>query len=119
MRVRVMDCVQKALFRMVYHGLLLERATARRIRDARAGNPSEPDVAKDGSRAECFLNGRRKGQRLKRAIEKLPDGDIKKLRGYSQDYRLRVGDLRVLFSVNGDIITVKDVLPRGQAYKRL
>jgi mRNA-degrading endonuclease RelE of RelBE toxin-antitoxin system len=58
-------------------------------------------------------------QRLKTAIEKLPDGDVKKLQGYKNDYRLRVGDLRVLYSVNGDIITIKDVLPRGQAYKRL
>ena len=58
-------------------------------------------------------------QRLKIAIEKLPDGDVKKLQGYKNDYRLRVGDLRVLYSMNGDIITIKDVLPRGQAYKRL
>lgn len=58
-------------------------------------------------------------QRLKSAIEKLPDGDVKKLQGYRNDYRLRVGNLRVLFSVKNDIIIVKDVLPRGQAYKRL
>lgn len=58
-------------------------------------------------------------QRLKSAIEKLPDGDVKKLQGYKNDYRLRVGDLRVLYSIQNDIITVKDVLPRGQAYKRI
>lgn len=58
-------------------------------------------------------------QRLKNAIEKLPAGDVKKLQGYLVDYRLRVGDLRVIFSVEDDIITVKDVLSRGQAYKRL
>lgn len=58
-------------------------------------------------------------QRLKNAIEKLPDGDVKKLQGYKNDYRLRIGDLRVLFSIENDTITVKDVLPRGQAYKRL
>lgn len=58
-------------------------------------------------------------QRIKKAIEKLPAGDVKKLQGYSGDYRLRVGDLRVIFSVENDIITIKDVLPRGQAYKRL
>lgn len=58
-------------------------------------------------------------QRLKNAIEKLPAGDVKKLQGYLVDYRLRVGDLRVIFSVEDDIITVKDVLPRGQVYKRL
>ena len=58
-------------------------------------------------------------QRLRKAIEKLPDGDVKKLQGYKNDYRLRVGDLRVLYSIDDDIITIKDVLPRGQAYKRL
>ena len=58
-------------------------------------------------------------QRLKTAIEKLPDGDVKKLQGYKNDYRLRVGNLRVIYSVDDDIIIIKDVLPRGQAYKRL
>lgn len=58
-------------------------------------------------------------QRLKDAIRKIPFGDIKKLKGYDNDYRLRVGDLRVLFSINDDIITINDILPRGQAYKRL
>lgn len=58
-------------------------------------------------------------QRLKIAIEKLPFGDIRKLKGYQNDYRLRVGNFKVLFSMENDIITIKDVLPRGQAYKRL
>ena len=58
-------------------------------------------------------------QRIKTAIEKIPFGDIKKLTGYENDYRLRVGNYRVLFSLDNDIIIVKDVLPRGQAYKRL
>lgn len=58
-------------------------------------------------------------QRLKAAIENLPDGDVKKLQGYKNDYRLRVGNLRVLYSVIDDILIIKDVLPRGQAYKRL
>lgn len=57
--------------------------------------------------------------RLKTAIEKLPFGDIKKLKGYQNEYRLRVGNFRVLFSLENDIITIKDVLPRGQAYKRI
>ncbi len=44
---------------------------------------------------------------------------MKKLQGFVNDYRLRVGDLRVLFSVEGDTIIIKDVLPRGQAYKKI
>ncbi len=58
-------------------------------------------------------------QRLKTAIEKIPFGDIKKLQGFDYDYRLRVGDLRVLFSINNDTIVINDILPRGQVYKRL
>ncbi len=58
-------------------------------------------------------------QRLKGAIEKLPLGDVKKLSGFETDYRLRVGDLRVLFSIENDIIVINDILPRGQAYKRI
>ena len=50
-------------------------------------------------------------QRLKTAI--------KKFQGLQNDYRLRVGDFRFLFSISDDTITVKDILPRGQAYKRL
>lgn len=58
-------------------------------------------------------------QRLKEAIEKLPLGDVKKLSGLETDYRLRVGDLRILFSFENDTITINDILPRGQAYKRI
>ncbi len=58
-------------------------------------------------------------QRIKTAIEKLPSGDVIKLQGLTNDYRLRVGELRVLFSVQNETIVIKDVLPRGQAYKRL
>lgn len=58
-------------------------------------------------------------QRLKESIHKLPLGDVKKLAGFDYEYRLRVGDLRVLFSMQGDTITINDILPRGQAYKNL
>ncbi|MCM1540893.1 MAG: type II toxin-antitoxin system RelE/ParE family toxin [Blautia sp.] len=58
-------------------------------------------------------------KRLKEAIEKIPFGDIKKLQGIDNGYRLRVGDLRVLFSIEDDIIYIDNIIPRGQAYKRL
>ena len=57
--------------------------------------------------------------RIKKAIEKLPDGDIKKLKGFDSDYRLRVGNYRILYHKMDNIIIIKDVLPRGQAYKKL
>ena len=58
-------------------------------------------------------------RRLKKAIELLPSGDVVKLKGYDTEYRLRVGDLRVLFTIRKDRITINAVLPRGQAYKRI
>ena len=58
-------------------------------------------------------------KRLKEAIEKIPLGDIKKLQGIENGYRLRVGDLRVLFSLENDIVYIDNILPRGQVYKRL
>ena len=58
-------------------------------------------------------------KRLKDAIEKIPFGDIKKLTGFENEYRLRVGDLRVLFTVENKIITVNEIRQRAQVYKRL
>lgn len=72
-------------------------------------------------KAVKYINSCDKGtkKRIKEAIEKLPLGDIKKLTGFENEYRLRVGDLRILFTVENDIITINDVKPRGEAYKRL
>ncbi len=53
--------------------------------------------------------------RVKDGIEKIPFGDIKKLQGYSNLYRLRIGDYRM----EHDTIIIDAVLPRGEAYKGL
>lgn len=58
-------------------------------------------------------------QRLKSGIERLPLGDVVKLQGFVAEYRLRVGNLRVLFTYEDDIITINDISPRGQVYKGL
>lgn len=58
-------------------------------------------------------------KRLKESIENLPLGDVKKLMGYEAEYRLRVGELRILFNVQNGIITINDIKPRGQIYKGL
>ena len=56
-------------------------------------------------------------KRLIAAISRLPlVGDIKKLQG-TDGYRLRVGNFRVLFNVNGIIIDIIDIGNRGQIYK--
>ncbi len=57
--------------------------------------------------------------RVKDGIEKIPLGDIKKLQGYSNLYRLRIGDYRVIYQMEHDTIIIDAVLPRGEAYKGL
>lgn len=57
--------------------------------------------------------------RVRIGIEKIPFGDIKKLKGYSNLYRLRIGDYRVVYEIMGDTIIIYAVLPRGEAYKRV
>lgn len=57
--------------------------------------------------------------RVKDGIEKIPFGDIKKLQGYSNLYRLRIGDYRVIYEVWDERIVIDAVLPRGEAYKGL
>lgn len=54
--------------------------------------------------------------RIVKAIEKLPIGDVKKLHGLN-GYRLRVGSFRILFDRDGNIIDIVDIDNRGQIYK--
>ena len=58
-------------------------------------------------------------KRLIKAIVELPEGDIKKLKGMDELYRLRVGDFRVIFEKKDTelIIIVIDIGNRGQIYK--
>ena len=53
-------------------------------------------------------------------IELLKDdlsGDVKRLTNYTPEYRLRVGEYRVLFEVDDDTIVIYRVLHRKDAYK--
>ena len=60
---------------------------------------------------------------IKEKISKLKSGfspelDIKKLKGYKNHYRLRVGEYRILFDFQEKhVIIVYAVLPRKKAYK--
>ena len=57
-------------------------------------------------------------QRIKEAIEKLPQGDVRTLKGSNGSFRLRVGDWRILFSYqNNDTILIEKIAPRGEVYK--
>lgn len=60
-------------------------------------------------------------RRIVSAIEKLPNGEnIKKLKGYDNLLRLRVGSYRIIYSVdNGKLIVyIIDVGNRGEIYNR-
>ena len=59
--------------------------------------------------------------RIAKAIQLLPNGeDIKKLKGHSDLLRLRVGEYRIIYTVdNGElIIYVVDAGNRGEIYKK-
>lgn len=57
--------------------------------------------------------------RLRDAIDRLMDGDVKKLRGRRNHYRLRLGALRVVFmpDFQSHQIVVFDIFPRGHGYR--
>lgn len=59
-------------------------------------------------------------KRIVEAVYKLPVGDVKKLKGYGSFYRLRVGDIRIIFEKLEDkfIIVVIDIGNRGQIYNK-
>lgn len=60
-------------------------------------------------------------RRIVAAIERLPNGeDIKRLKGYDGLFRLRVGDYRILYTVDHGklIVCVVDAGNRGEIYKR-
>ncbi len=59
--------------------------------------------------------------RVVRKIARLESGlvgDVVHLKSFQPEYRLRVGDYRVLFEVQGDLITIHRVLHRSKAYER-
>ena len=60
-------------------------------------------------------------RRIVEAIERLPDsGDIRRLQGHNDLFRLRVGTYRIIYSVDHGklIVHVVDADNRGDIYKR-
>lgn len=72
-------------------------------------------------KAQKFINKQDRIQQIRiyKAIYKLPDGDIKLLKGYANTYRLRVGEYRIIFEwvKNEIIIDITDADNRGEIYK--
>ncbi len=56
------------------------------------------------------------GRRLD-ALQTNLSGDVKKLTAKTDEYRLRVGSLRVLFNLENDLISVYAVKDRKKAYE--
>ena len=73
--------------------------------------------------AKKFIDGLpgNERQRIVDAIERLPDnGDIKRLQGHDDLFRLRVGPYRIIYAVdNGRLVVyIIDAGNRGQIYNR-
>ena len=57
-------------------------------------------------------------QRIILGISNIPAGDIKKLKGHTELYRLRIGDWRIVFSFpDSNTVLIEKVSPRGSVYK--
>jgi len=54
---------------------------------------------------------------LRKITKEPPIGDVKKMQGYENLYRLRLGGLRIIFEEKDNHILVEKIAPRGQAYK--
>ena len=48
--------------------------------------------------------------------EKPPKGDIRKLKGYVNEKRLRIGTIRIVFKIKDDIVFISDIDFRGNIY---
>lgn len=58
--------------------------------------------------------------RIMAAIDGLKDGftgDVKKLTNYTPEYRLRIGDYRVLFELDGKKLVIYRIVHRKDAYQ--
>ncbi len=68
-----------------------------------------------------FIEKQDKYQRLRiyKAIYNLPNGDIKKMVGCKNEYRLRIGNYRIIYEQiqNEFIILITKAENRGQIYK--
>lgn len=73
-------------------------------------------------RAKKYIDSLPQNKRIQivSAILQLPDGDTKKLKGHDDLFRLRVGEYRIIYSIDGSklVIVVIDAGSRGDVYKR-
>ena len=55
-------------------------------------------------------------KRILAAIYKLPQGDVKPLKSRKGEYRLRIGDWRILFKYHENVIFIMEIDNRGDVY---
>ena len=69
--------------------------------------------------AEAYLDkqAEKQAQRIRNAVSALPKGDVKKLKGIENGYRLRIGSVRILFEKIDNNVTVIKIDNRGDVYK--
>ena len=75
---------------------------------------------KPRARKDLRALGSENVRRVLEKIEALTDdlaGDVKRLTDYTPEFRLRVGDYRVLFEIDGSTIIVYRVVHRREAYR--
>ena len=68
-----------------------------------------------------YLNGldAKNQQRIKKGIEKIPQGDIVPYEGNKEYFRLRIGKYRILFKwIDDSQIFISFIDSRGQVYKK-
>ena len=63
-------------------------------------------------------------QRIKDGIKGLleipPVGNIKELKGEFQGLkRLKIGSFRIIYFIDGELIKITNIFPRGDVYKRI
>jgi mRNA interferase RelE/StbE len=74
---------------------------------------------KEEARQQLRALAKEKRRNIGRRIDALQtglSGDVKKLTAKTHEYRLRVGSLRVLFTLENDLISVYPVKDRKEAY---
>ena len=76
------------------------------------------DFSADAMKSIGKLDANTAGRVIK-GILRLPDkGDIKPLEGeHAGWFRLRVGDWRIIYTIEDNSVFVGHILPRGDAYK--
>ena len=56
-------------------------------------------------------------RRILKAINNLPNGDVKKMKGSNNNSnRLRVGNFRIIYNIDGNIIYIEKIGNRGDIY---